>query len=689
MKINKPLGLIILSAWTTSTLIAGCNNDVGSEDNNLQTTQVQNASESHNLGCYDSFNETCGDSEIHLDGSTNEMHQKFKINPMYGNYMGDNIPMLISFKYNNRDWSMQHYHLGGNRNFDYNILESSLVFTDVNAESGCLSKPLIKQGETCYMYATAHLKIANENIKPDYNNFGARYYNLYDDKDTGLGYMTVNMSTVQTVQSIREIMPFELQYYTEAIKNNMNQYQIIRLQNISYSESRILTIQPNGIKLRNSEDKTFALVTRTSAIDDEFYGTHTQCATPETAEPSNNQVSSLKRGEECLLIYKAADKSDKAGTITNILDLKTNATASPNMNPEMNGRGYTDPITPEFKLAAIYKPDGESKFDDIDWKQSDIDVSLTSIRYENGIWVAASGNRGLKWSTDGKTWNNSNIINYFWGKSYYANGVWVVGSNIAGGGIGLKWSTDGKTWNSSNISNDNWEEVLYANGIWVTLGYGNGIKWSLDGRTWNNSNMNGNWNTLYFANGVWVAGVDSDGLGLKWSIDGKTWNNSNITTNTWSSVYYANGIWVAISRLNGGIKWSIDGKVWNDSNKINYAGYSVYNANGVWISGSYSSGLIWSVDGKIWNNSNISNYGWAPPHSNNKIWVTGSFNNAGLKLSMDGKTWTDSNFIPYSSWSTIYYANGIWIISGNSGTYYGIEHYSQPSGSLDNFVITH
>lgn len=696
MKSRKILGLLILSIGAAANLLAGCNNGIGNKDNNLQTIpnqlQIHSNEESHHIGCYDSFNEGCGDSEIHLDGSTNEMHQKFKINPMYGNYMGDNMPMLISFKYTYRDWSMQHYHLGGNFNFNYNITESSLVFTDVDGGYGCLGKSVVKKGETCYMYATAHIKIDNENIKPDRNNFGARYYNLYDDKDSGLGYMTVNMSTVQTVQSIREIMPFESQYYTAVIKESMNQYQIIRLQNISYSESRILTIQPNGIKLRNSEDKTFELLTRSSATNDAIYGTHSQCASPEQAEPSNKQVSALKRGEECLLIYKAAAKSDKAGTVTNILDLKTNATASPNMNPEMNARGYTDPITPEFKLAATYKPDGESKFDDIEWHKSNIVGNYLKVYYGNGIWVAGSFG-GLKWSTDGKNWTNSNITdNNYWGTFHYTNGMWVAGSSITTGGNDLKWSIDGETWNSSNITNSNaWNSIYYANGVWVAASFNIGLKWSADGKTWNNSNITtSSWQTVYYANGTWVTGGNANG-GMKWSNDGKVWNNSNITNGYWFLVYYANGIWVAGNNNNEGLLWSNDGKIWNNSNITSGDWGKIYYANGKFVVGSSSyRGLLWSNDGKVWNNSNILSGDWYMVYYANGIWIAGSDIKNGIKLSTDGKTWKSSN-ITNGYWQTFHYANGMWVAGGSGGVglYYGIEQYSQPSGSLDNFMITH
>ena len=100
----------------------------------------------------------------------------------------------------------------------------------------------------------------------------------------------------------------------------------------------------------------------------------------------------------------------------------------------------------------------------------------------NGIWVAGSSGNGLYYSTDGKTWTQSNITSISIGSAgynedlYYSNGIWVAGSNT-----GLYYSTDGKTWTQSNITSTNMFCVYNANGIWVAGSDGGGLYCSI---TW-------------------------------------------------------------------------------------------------------------------------------------------------------------------------------------------------------------
>ena len=64
------------------------------------------------------------------------------------------------------------------------------------------------------------------------------------------------------------------------------------------------------------------------------------------------------------------------------------------------------------------------------------------------------------------TWTQSNITNGIFNSVYYANNIWVAGSNN-----GLYYSTDGKTWTQSNITSNTFYSVYYANGIWVAGSY--------------------------------------------------------------------------------------------------------------------------------------------------------------------------------------------------------------------------
>ena len=63
----------------------------------------------------------------------------------------------------------------------------------------------------------------------------------------------------------------------------------------------------------------------------------------------------------------------------------------------------------------------------------------------------------------GKFWTQSNQTGRF-RPVYYADGIWVAGSVYNGG---LWWSSDGKTWTQSNKTDNSFYTVYYANGIWV------------------------------------------------------------------------------------------------------------------------------------------------------------------------------------------------------------------------------
>ena len=141
---------------------------------------------------------------------------------------------------------------------------------------------------------------------------------------------------------------------------------------------------------------------------------------------------------------------------------------------------------------------------------------------------------------------------YFYNAPYCANGIWVIGG-YGGSARGIKYSTDGKTWTTSNITTTHYAPY-YANGIWVIDSYASGIKYSTNGKTWSNSNItSGGYTSPYYANGIWVI---SGGGGIKYSTDGKIWSDSNITSNGYTSPYYANGIWVIGSSSSSGIKYS-------------------------------------------------------------------------------------------------------------------------------------
>ena len=251
--------------------------------------------------------------------------------------------------------------------------------------------------------------------------------------------------------------------------------------------------------------------------------------------------------------------------------------------------------------------------------------------YRSGNVNITKSNLGLTTDEMGMKWYSSNITSGEYNSLYYANGIWVIGSNSDSG---IKYSTDGKTWSDSNVTSGSYHTPYYANGIWVIgSDSGSGIKYSTDGISWSNSNItSSSYTSPYYANGIWVIGSDSDS-GIKYSTDGKTWSNSNITSGRFPTPYYANGIWViggSNNNYGGGIKYSTDGKTWSNSNVIADYYFTPYYANGIWVI-SGNSGIKYSTDGKTWTSSNITSGGYTSPYYANGIWVIGS--SSGIKYS--------------------------------------------------------
>ena len=298
------------------------------------------------------------------------------------------------------------------------------------------------------------------------------------------------------------------------------------------------------------------------------------------------------------------------------------------------------------------------------WTRSNItSEAFNCVYYANNIWVAGSQTMGLYYSADGKVWTQSNITSGYFLCVYYGNNTWVAGS---GSDKGLYYSTDGKTWTKSNITSGSFGGVYYANNTWVAIGSGGkGIYYSTDGKTWTKSNItSGRFRCVYYANNTWVTGSGSD-TGLYYSTDGKTWTQSNITSGNFVCVYYGNNTWVAGKYSNNGIYYSTNGKTWTQSN-ITIGAYfrCVYYANNLWVAGSSGKGLYYSTDGITWTQSNITKGNFYCVYYDNNTWVTGIY------YSTDGKTWTQSH--GGGSFDEVYYANNTWVACNGNGLYYSL-----------------
>ena len=110
------------------------------------------------------------------------------------------------------------------------------------------------------------------------------------------------------------------------------------------------------------------------------------------------------------------------------------------------------------------------------------DNVFIAIHYANGLWVAASAQDGLYYSSDGKSWTKGNNVyaDATFSCIYYANGVWVAFSDVQGYKNSLVYSIDGKNWTKTPLTNYSLTSVYNANGIWVAVG-DDGILYSV---TW-------------------------------------------------------------------------------------------------------------------------------------------------------------------------------------------------------------
>ncbi|MBR5794796.1 MAG: BspA family leucine-rich repeat surface protein [Erysipelotrichaceae bacterium] len=296
-----------------------------------------------------------------------------------------------------------------------------------------------------------------------------------------------------------------------------------------------------------------------------------------------------------------------------------------------------------------------------------------TIYFGNGMFVAGDyyNDTGIYYSTDGKTWTQSNITDLCISYVCYGNDVWVACDDITT--EGLYYSTDGKTWTQSNITTGTFSHVNYANKMWVAASAENkGIYYSTDGKTWTQSNITtgGGMSGSHYANNLWV--ICKNSSGLYYSIDGKTWTQSNVTGSTFPSIYSANGAWIAASNASSGtyigIWYSTDGKNWTQSNITSGQFNSVYYADGIWAACAKNNGIYYSTDGVTWTQSNITGVTASYVYNNNNTWVACVMSN-GIYYSIDGKNWIQSN-VTNGSYGVVCYENNIWIVASGNGIYY-------------------
>jgi hypothetical protein len=202
------------------------------------------------------------------------------------------------------------------------------------------------------------------------------------------------------------------------------------------------------------------------------------------------------------------------------------------------------------------------------------DISLSSVIYGNGIWVAIPTfpARSTLTSTDGVTWTvHANVMtSNSWKKVTYGNGLFVAISNSTGSGNRAAVSTDGVTWTSSNPGNFSWNDVAYGVGLFVavsaTSGANNQIATSPDGLIWTAQTNAGDigLTAICFENGQFVA-VNAGGQAVT-SDDGITWTSHAMggTSASWDAVCgTTQGLYIAVGIVNTNrVTISLDGATW-------------------------------------------------------------------------------------------------------------------------------
>jgi hypothetical protein len=252
-------------------------------------------------------------------------------------------------------------------------------------------------------------------------------------------------------------------------------------------------------------------------------------------------------------------------------------------------------------------------------------ADLRDITYGNGYFVAVGDlNRGsgplgiIAYSNDGRTWDDI-ITDSPFGKEgisissvAYGNGRFIA----VGTGGRIAYSTDIKTWIPvESIVSENFADIVYGNGLFIAS-FGSGLVYSRDGETW--ASVEGfdasRISCIAYDNGRFIAGT-YDGK-ISFSDNGQTW--TTIRDNTFDSheivtVAYGNGRYLAFARQYNDwdpssykMGYSNDGKTWTtfypsfNDDEWNWIKEIIYY-EGYFVAVGYNK-TAYSKDGISWNN---------------------------------------------------------------------------------------
>jgi len=279
---------------------------------------------------------------------------------------------------------------------------------------------------------------------------------------------------------------------------------------------------------------------------------------------------------------------------------------------------------------------------------SNIDNTIASVAFGNGLWVAAGSTGQLRTSTNGITWiaQESNFGRTFIERVAFGNGLWVaVGFNGQ-----LRTSTDAVTWvtRTSTFGTSRIRDVEFANDLWVAVGDVGQLRTSTDAVTWVTRTSQfiatefgiPNINSVAFGNGVWVASSNQNSVGT--STDGITWvvQNPALGVTSSTSLTFADGFFL----LTGAafLKVSTDGITWlsrgSDFSDIAFA-----------VDSAFGGGLWMVVGGE-----NINFFDTA----------------ASISTSTDTITWVSRSTAAFSAGGflqSVAFGGNLWVAAGDNG----------------------
>jgi hypothetical protein len=206
--------------------------------------------------------------------------------------------------------------------------------------------------------------------------------------------------------------------------------------------------------------------------------------------------------------------------------------------------GYT---VSSYNTVILTSPDG------VTWtnRSTNVNQTLNSIVYANGIFVAVGVSGTLLTSSDGITWTSrSSGTTYMLNDIIYANGIFVA-VGVSGT---LLTSSDGITWTSrSPISSQNLTSISYCNGLLIILDSYKNVFSSPDGINWTNilSNLpteSSNPKLISYNNCLLIASSSqTSAMNCTTSIDGIFWEDSKLVFAANSFAYKDSGLFVTVN----------------------------------------------------------------------------------------------------------------------------------------------